>query len=178
VRFLDAPVAGSKIPAEQAQLIFFVGGEKEDFEFSMPLLEAMGKTVLHIGRNGMGTAMKMANNLLLASAMAAFSEALVLGETLGIPREALFDTLLKSPVTAPFLALKRPLIESGTFETQFPLKWMHKDLQLASVTAYECGVATPGMHAIKESFALAVRSGLGEKDFSALYQYLKKSHQG
>ena len=92
VRFLDAPVAGSKIPAEQAQLIFFVGGDKGDLEFSMPLLEAMGKAVFHIGGNGMGTAMKMVNNLLLAGAMAAFSEAMVLGEALGIPREALFDT--------------------------------------------------------------------------------------
>jgi len=178
IRFLDAPVAGSKIPAEQAQLIFFVGGDKGDVESSMPLLKAMGKAVFHIGSNGMGTAMKMANNLLLAGAMAAFSEAMVLGEALGISREALFDVLLQSPVSAPFLALKRPLIESGTFETQFPLKWMHKDLQLASATAYECGVAMPDMHAVKELFALAVRSGLGEKDFSALYQYLKKSSQG
>ena len=178
VRFLDAPVAGSKIPAEQAQLIFYVGGDKGDVGFSMPLLEAMGKAVLHIGGNGMGTAMKMVNNILLAGAIAVFSEAMVLGEALGISDKMLFDTLLKSPVAAPFLALKRPLMESGNFETQFPLKWMHKDLQLASVTAYECGVAMPDMHAIKESFALAARSGLGEKDFSALYQYLKKSHQG
>jgi 3-hydroxyisobutyrate dehydrogenase-like beta-hydroxyacid dehydrogenase len=178
VRFLDAPVAGSKIPAEDAQLLFFVGGDKKDVEFSMPLLEAMGKAVFHIGGNGMGTAMKMANNILLAGAMAAFSEAMVLGESLGISREALFDTLLKSPVTAPFLALKRPLIESGTYEPQFPLKWMHKDLQLASVTAYECGVPMPTLHTIKESVALAVRSGLGEKDFSVLYQYFKKSHRG
>jgi 3-hydroxyisobutyrate dehydrogenase-like beta-hydroxyacid dehydrogenase len=177
-RFLDAPVAGSKIPAEEAQLLFFVGGDKGDVEYAAPLLEAMGKAVLHIGSNGKGTAMKMVNNLLLAGAMAAFSEAMVLGEALGIPREAIFDTLLKSPVTAPFLALKRPLIESGTFETQFPLKWMHKDLQLASVTAYECGVAMPDAHAVKELFALAVRGGLGEKDFSALYQFLKKPHQG
>jgi 3-hydroxyisobutyrate dehydrogenase/glyoxylate/succinic semialdehyde reductase len=177
VRFMDAPVAGSKIPAEHAQLLFFVGGDKGDLEYSMPLLEAMGKAVFHIGGIGMGTAMKMVNNLLLAGAMAAFSEAMVFGEALDIPRQALFDTLLKSPVTAPFLALKRPLLESGDFETQFPLKWMHKDLQLASVTAYECGVALPDMHAVKESFALAVRSGLGEKDFSAIYQYLKNPHQ-
>jgi len=178
VRFLDAPVAGSKMPAEQAQLTFFVGGDKKDVEFSMPLLEAMGREVFHIGENGMGTSMKMVNNLLLASAMSAFSEAMVLGEGLGLPMETLFDILLKSPVAAPFLALKRPLIVSGDFETQFPLKWMHKDLQLASVTAFECGVATPDMHAVKESFAKAVRSGMGEKDFSAIYQYLKQSQQG
>jgi 3-hydroxyisobutyrate dehydrogenase/glyoxylate/succinic semialdehyde reductase len=175
VRFLDAPVAGSKIPAEQGQLIFFVGGEEEDLEFSRPLLEAMGKAVFRIGGHGMGTAMKMVNNLLLGSAMAAFSEAMVLGEALGIPRDRLFGALLGSPVTAPVLGLKKPLFDSGTFETQFPLKWMHKDLQLASVTAYECGVAMPSAHAVKEMFALAVRGGLGEKDFAAIYQYLKSS---
>jgi len=175
VRFVDAPVAGSKIPAEQAQLIFFAGGDKDDIEFSRPLMETMGKAVFRIGGQGMGTAMKMVNNLLLAGAMAAFSEGMVLGEALGISRDVLFDTLLASPVAAPFLALKRPLIESGTFETQFPLKWMHKDLQLASVTAYECGVAMPAANAVKEAYALAVRDGLGEKDFSAIYQYLKSS---
>lgn len=178
VHFMDAPVAGSKIPAEQAQLIFFAGGEKEDVEFSRPLLDAMGKAVIHIGGHGMGTSMKMVNNLLLAGAMAAFSEGLVLGETLGISREVLFNALLASPVSAPFLALKKPLIESGDFDAQFPLKWMHKDLQLASATAYECGVAMPASHAVKEAFALALRDGLGEKDFAALYQYLRQSRQG
>lgn len=178
VRFMDAPVAGSKIPAEQAQLIFFAGGEKEDVEYSRPLLDAMGKAVFHIGGNGMGTGMKMVNNLLLAGAMAAFSEGMVLGEALGISREVLFDALLSSPVAAPFLALKKPLIESGDFDAQFPLKWMHKDLQLASVTAYECGVAMPASHAVKEAFALAARDGLGDKDFAALYSYLKQSHRG
>ncbi|MGD0885746.1 MAG: NAD(P)-dependent oxidoreductase [Thermodesulfovibrionales bacterium] len=178
VRFLDASVAGSKVPAEQGQLIFFVGGERDDVEFSRPLLETMGKAVFHIGGHGMGAAMKMVNNLLLAGAMAAFSEGLVLGESLGIARDVLFEALLASPVAAPVLGLKKPLIESGTFEAQFPLKWMHKDLQLASVTAYECGVAMPSSHAIKELFALAIREGLGEKDFAALYQYLKESRQG
>jgi 3-hydroxyisobutyrate dehydrogenase/glyoxylate/succinic semialdehyde reductase len=110
--------------------------------------------------------------------MAAFSEAMVLGETLGISKGALFDALMTSPVSAPFLALKRPLIESGNFDAQFPLKWMHKDLQLASVTAYECGVAMPASHAVKEAFALAARAGLGDKDFAALYQYLRESRKG
>jgi 3-hydroxyisobutyrate dehydrogenase-like beta-hydroxyacid dehydrogenase len=173
VRFIDAPLAGSKIPAEQGQLIFFAGGERDDVEFSKPLLEAMGKAVFPVGGHGMGTAMKMVNNLLLAGAIAVFSEGMVLGEELGIPREVLFNTLLASPVAAPILGLKKPMIESGTFEAQFPLRLMHKDLHLASVTAYECGVAMPSSHAIKETFALAVRSGLGEKDVAALYQYLK-----
>jgi 3-hydroxyisobutyrate dehydrogenase-like beta-hydroxyacid dehydrogenase len=117
VRFLDAPVAGSKGPAEQAQLLFFVGGEKADVEQARPLLEAMGKAVIHLGGHGMGTAMKMVNNLIVAQAMVAFSEAIVLGEALGISRDLMFDTLLSSPVAAPFLSLKRGKLESGNFET-------------------------------------------------------------
>lgn len=174
IRFLDAPVAGSKLPAENAELVFFVGGKKEDLDSSMPLLKSMGKTVLHIGANGMGTAMKMANNLLLAGAMASFSESMSLGEAMGIPKDLLLKTLTGSPVAAPFLALKAPMIESGRYDPQFQLKWMHKDLQLASQTAYERGVPMPSSHIVKEVLALAVCAGYGEKDFSALYDFFKK----
>lgn len=177
VRFVDAPLAGSKIPAEQGQLIFFAGGKKEDVEFVRPLLEAMGKAVFHVGGHGMGTAMKMVNNLLLGGSIAVFSEAMVLGEELGIRRDMLFDALLSSPVTAPIVGMKSAMIESGDFEAHFPLRLMHKDLHLASVTAYECGVAMPSSSAVKEAFSLAMREGLGEKDMAVLYQYLKQRQE-
>lgn len=169
VRFIDAPVGGSKGPAEQGQLLFFAGGEKGDVEEARPLLEAMGKAVYHVGGHGMGSSMKMVNNLILAQAMVAFSEAMVFGEALGISKDMLFDTILGSPVAAPFLAFKRRKIESGTFETEFLLQWMHKDMQLAADTAYETGVAIPSANVVKEIYALAVRKGLGEQDFSAVY---------
>lgn len=177
VRFIDAPVAGSKVPAERGELIFFAGGDDVDIEFSWPLLKAMGKTIFSVGGHGMGAAMKMVNNLLLGGAIAAFSEGMVLGEELGISRKTLFDALLSSPVAAPILGLKRPMIESGNFEANFPLRLMHKDLHLASVTAYECGVATPAAGAVKEAFALALREGLGEMDLAALYRWLKQARR-
>ena len=180
VRFLDAPVAGSKGAAEQAQLLFYVGGEKADVEEARPLLEAMGKAVIHIGGHGMGTSMKMVNNLVMAQAMVAFSEAATLGEALGISKDMLFNTLLSSPVAAPFLSLKRGKLESGDFEAEFPLRWMHKDTQLVAETAYEAGVAAPAASAVKEMYALAVRKGLGDEDFSAVYTLLseKKVREG
>jgi len=174
IRFIDAPVAGSKGPAEQGQLLFFVGGEKADVEEARPLLEAMGKAVFHVGGHGMGTSMKMVNNIILAQAMVAFSEALALGESLGISKDQLFTTLLSSPVVAPFLAFKRPVLEAGKFDVEFPLQWMHKDLQLATDTAYETGIPLPLANAAKELYALAVKEGLGEKDFSAIYKFLSK----
>ncbi len=172
VRFIDAPVAGSKGPAEQAQLVFYVGGEKADVDEARPLFEAMGKAVHHIGGHGMGTSMKMVNNLIVAEAMVAFSEALVLGEALGISRDQLFTTLLGSPVAAPFLSFKRGKLESGDFDAEFPLQWMHKDMQLIAETAYETGTAIPAANVVKELYALADRKGLGDRDFSAVYNFL------
>jgi glyoxylate/succinic semialdehyde reductase len=174
IRFIDAPVAGSKGPAEQGQLLFFAGGAKSDIEEARPLFEAMGKAVFPMGENGMGTSMKMVNNIMLAQTMAAFSEAIVLGEALGIARDQLFNTLLNSPVSAPFLMMKRLKIEGGKFDTEFPLKWMHKDLQLASDTAYEADVALPMSNLAKEIYALAIKNGWGELDFSAVYKLLSK----
>jgi 3-hydroxyisobutyrate dehydrogenase/glyoxylate/succinic semialdehyde reductase len=116
----------------------------------------------------------MVNNIMLSQAMIAFSEAVTLGESLGLPKGLLLDTLLTSPVSAPFLALKRPKIEGGVFDVEFPLQWAHKDLQLAADTAYETGVAMPLANAAKEIYALAIKIGLGEQDFSAVYKLLSK----
>ncbi len=174
VRFVDAPVGGSKGSAEQGQLLFFVGGDKADVDEVRPFLEAMGKAVYHVGGHGMGSSMKMVNNIMLALAMIAFSEAVVLGESLGISKDMLFNTLLGSPVVAPFLTFKRLKIEDGKFDAEFPLRWMHKDLQLAAETAYETGVALPVANVTKEIYNLAVRKGLGEQDFSAVYTVLSE----
>jgi len=84
----------------------------------------------------------------------------------------LFETLLDGPMAAPYLSVKRPKIEEGIYEADFPLKWMHKDLHLAALTAYENGVALPSANVAKEVFAKAKQSGLGDKDFAAIFEYI------
>jgi glyoxylate/succinic semialdehyde reductase len=174
VRFLDAPVGGSKGPAEQGQLLFFVGGDKADVDVAKPLLECMGKAVFHVGGHGMGSAMKMVNNILLGEAMVAFAEALAFGESLGLTKQTLFDTLASSPVMAPFLNFKRQKLEKGDYSVEFPLQWMHKDLHLAAETAYETGAALPCANVAKEIFTLAMREGLGEEDLIAVYKVVSE----
>ena len=174
VHFVDAPVAGTKGPAEQAQLTFLVGGEPEDVQTCRPFFEAMGKKIVHMGPTGMGTSAKMVVNLLLGEAMLAFSEALALGQSLGIPMEGLMNMLVGGAVTAPFIAGKRAKIENSQYDPEFPLKWMRKDMQMASLTGYEQGVALPTANAAKEIYTLAERQGWGELDFSAIYDYLAK----
>jgi 3-hydroxyisobutyrate dehydrogenase/glyoxylate/succinic semialdehyde reductase len=170
VRFLDAPVAGSKGPAEQGQLLFYVGGDAADVDAAKPVLECMGKAVFHIGGHGMGSAMKMLNNIILGQAMVAFTEALSFGESIGLTRKAILDTLAVSPVMAPVLLAKRRKFEEEDFSVEFPLRWMHKDLHLAMETAYETGAALPASNVVKEVYALAMREKLGEQDFSAVYR--------
>src|SRR5437762_2835897 len=171
IHFVDAPVTGSAPAAAEAKLIFWVGAELSDLERIRPLLLCIGNKIVHTGGHGTGTSMKMVINLLLGTGMAAFAEAMALGEGLGISRKMLFDSLLGTPAVAPFLASKREKIESGNYEAEFPLRWMQKDMHLASVSAYESGVAMPITDVSKEMYLLAMRGGHDTEDFSAIYEF-------
>jgi 3-hydroxyisobutyrate dehydrogenase-like beta-hydroxyacid dehydrogenase len=171
VHFVDAPVTGSAPVAAEAKLTFWVGARTADLEKVRPLLLCMGNKIVHTGGNGTGTSMKMVINLLLGNAMAAFAEAMALGEGLGLSSKLLFDSLLPTPAVAPFLAAKRAGIENGNYEAEFPLRWMQKDMHLATVSAYEAGVAMPLTNIAKEIYRLAMRDGHAAEDFSAIYEY-------
>ena len=171
IRFIDAPVTGSAPVAADGKLTFWVGGDAAGVDAIRPLLLCMGNKIVHAGGHGMGTSMKMVINLLLGNAMAAFAEAMALGEGLGLSQKVLFDSLLGSPTVAPFLSLKREKIEGGNYEAEFPLQWMQKDLHLASVSAYESGVALALTKVTKEIYRLAMRGGHETKDFSAIYEF-------
>ena len=172
IRYLDAPVAGTKGPAENGELLFLAGGDETSLAEAAPLFEIMGKKTLHLGEVGKGAAMKMLINQLLGQSMVAFAEALVMGEAMGIKKQILFDVLLNTPVVAPVMAAIRPKLENGNYEANFPLKWIQKDLHLSSISAYESGVATPNLHATKEIFAQAKQHGFGDLDFTAVYEFL------
>lgn len=172
IRFVDAPVTGSAPAAAEAKLIFWVGAKEVDLERIRPLLLCMGNKIVHTGEQGAGTSMKMVINLLLGTGMAAFAEAMALGEGLGLSPEMLFDSLLGTPAVAPFLAAKREKIASGNYAAEFPLRWMQKDMHLASVSAYEAGVAMPITNVTKEMYRLTMREGYETADFSAIFEFV------
>jgi 3-hydroxyisobutyrate dehydrogenase-like beta-hydroxyacid dehydrogenase len=172
IRFLDAPVTGSAPVAKEAKLVFWVGGDATDLEQIRPLLLCLGNKIVHVGGPGMGTSMKMVVNLLLGVGMASFAEAMVLGQGLGLSQEMLFDSLFGMPAVAPFLALKREKIEGGNYEAEFPLRWMQKDMHLASLSAYEAAIALPVTNLTKEIYRFAMRDGHDTEDFSAIYQFM------
>ena len=174
IHFSDAPVAGSKNQAEAAQLVFLVGGKKTDVKTCQSLFTSMGSKFVHVGEHGMGTSIKLVVNLLLGTSMAAFAEGMILGESLGISQEMLFNILLGGPVVAPFISMKKEKLESGDYQVQFPLQWMEKDLRMVQTAANEVDVAIPVSSSVKEIYRLAIQQGLGEQDFSAIYSFLKQ----
>lgn len=174
IRFLDTPVSGSKIPAEKAALIFLVGGEEGTLNEIQPYLHMMGSKVLHIGDIGKGASFKMLVNMMLAQSMLVFSEAILLGEKMGISKDFLLDTVPNLIVSAPFTKLKAESIKSNNYDVQFPLEWMHKDLHLAAITAFEHNQPLFLANLTKELYAGANQSGMGRDDMSAIYKFLEQ----
>jgi glyoxylate/succinic semialdehyde reductase len=172
IRFVDAPVTGSKSAAQAGELVFMVGGDPADVEECRPYLELMGKRTVHVGAQGMGASLKIVFNLLVGQALVSFSEAILLGRSLGLSRDAMHDFLIGALPVAPLIAFKRPKIESGNYEADFPLQLMWKDLHLAALTAYEQGVPLPVTNVVKEIYAAAARSGLSDQDVAAIYRFV------
>jgi glyoxylate/succinic semialdehyde reductase len=172
VRLVDAPVTGSKGAAQAGELVFMVGGDPVDLEEARPYLDVMGKRTVHVGAQGMGASLKIVFNMLVAQAMLSFSEAISLGRALGLSQDTMHDFLIGTLPVAPLIAFKRPKIESGNYEADFPLQLMWKDLHLAALTAYEQGVPLPMANVAKEIYAAAARSGIGDQDMAAIYRFI------
>ena len=172
IKFVDAPVAGSKAPAENGELLFLAGGKETDLLSLAPLFEAMGKKTLYLGEVGNGANVKMLINLMLAQSMATFSEAITLGKAMGLPEEQLLNILTATPVVSPVMGLLKERLLAGNFDVNFPLKWIHKDIMLALDTASELAVYMPSLEQTESAYKNALDSGLGDLDFSAIYKAL------
>ena len=179
---LDAPVSGGVAGAKAATLTFMVGGSAEAFARGKPVLERMGKRVVHCGDAGNGQAAKICNNMILGASMIAVSEAFVLGEKLGLSHQALFDVASASsgqcwsltsycPVPGPVPASPA----NNGYKPGFAAALMLKDLKLAREAADAVHVKTAiGAHAAElyERFAQAGHSGT---DFSGIINFVREA---
>jgi 3-hydroxyisobutyrate dehydrogenase len=177
---LDAPVSGGVGGARAATLTFMVGGSDQAFARGKPVLEHLGKRIVHCGEAGNGQVAKICNNLILGASMIAVSEAFVLGEKLGLSHQALFDVVSGSsgqcwsltsycPVPGPVPASPA----NNGYKAGFTAALMLKDLNLAQQAAESVGAqADLGAHAaeIYQEFA---RRGHGTKDFSAIVNLVR-----
>lgn len=174
IRYIDAPVAGTKPHAENAELFFMVGGEEKDVEEAKPLMNVMGNRMVRFGKVGQGSAFKILGNNLLAHAMVAFSECVALGVKMGLDKEMLIKNLAETPMAAPFLKFKADSMLGTDEDVQFPLELMQKDVNLVAQTAFELTQPMYSTNAVKEVFASAKEAGFSREDFSKVFKYLNK----
>ncbi|XP_024036606.1 glyoxylate/succinic semialdehyde reductase 2, chloroplastic isoform X1 [Citrus clementina] len=124
--FLEAPVSGSKKPAEDGQLIFLAAGDKSLYNTVAPLLDIMGKSRFYLGDVGNGAAMKLVVNMIMGSMMATFSEGLLLSEKVGLDPNVLVEVVSQGAISAPMYSLKGPSMIESLYPTAFPLKHQQK----------------------------------------------------
>ena len=177
---LDAPVSGGVGGAKAATLTFMVGGSDAAFDRARPLLETMGRTIVHAGGPGNGQAAKICNNMILGISMIAVSEAFVLAEKLGLDHQKLFDISSKSsgqcwsltnycPVPGPVPASPA----NRDYQPGFTAAMMLKDLRLAQDAAKASGAATPLGADAAALYERCVGSGFATRDFSAIIRFLR-----
>jgi 3-hydroxyisobutyrate dehydrogenase len=174
-RNIDAPVSGGVVGAENGTLAFMVGGSEEDFATALPLLEAMGKRIVHCGGPGLGQAAKVCNNMILAVSQIAVAEAFVLGERLGLEHQALFDVVSQASGQCWSITTNCPVPgpvptspANRDYRPGFAGALMAKDLGLALQAIEGTGTdARMGMLAQQIYAAFAAGDGAG-RDFSGI----------
>jgi 3-hydroxyisobutyrate dehydrogenase len=177
---VDAPVSGGVGGAAAGTLTFMVGGSAAGFERARPILEKMGKTIVHAGPAGNGQAAKICNNMMLAVAMIGVCEGFQLAEKLGLDIQKLYDISSKSsgqcwamtsycPAPGPVPAAP----SNRDYQAGFTADMMLKDLKLAQQAAQAAGAVTPMGAEAAALYQFLVGTGLGPKDFSVMFRFLK-----
>jgi 3-hydroxyisobutyrate dehydrogenase-like beta-hydroxyacid dehydrogenase len=172
--YLDAPVTGSKVGAETAQLIFMIGGDAAVIERVRPLLEAMGKAVFHIGGNGQGEAAKLGLNLINAITYEGFAEALALTSKLGVGLDKMLSLIPATMANSGVITYKAPFVERRDFSPNFPLRLMHKDIHLMLEAARDSRVKLPALETVEEIYDVAAEEGQGDLDYASTIILLEK----
>jgi 3-hydroxyisobutyrate dehydrogenase len=169
VRFLDAPVGGSRPAAASGELRFFVGGDPQTYEAARPALAAVGSKMDLLGPVGAGATWKLINNQLAAGQIAALAEALAVAKKAGFRDEQISELILGGAPASPIVKLKLPRMLAHDFEpTDFALHLMLKDARYATALAEALGAPTDMIASAAKAFARAEAKGLGDKDIAAV----------
>jgi len=179
---LDAPVSGSVATLKVGKLSLMVGGKRESFDRVKPLLEdfsdqptaGQGQKVTYVGENGLALVMKIATNSNLAVQMLAFSEAVLLAEKNGIPRQTAVDVLTHSAIASPMVQYRGPFVLKLPETAWFDVNMMQKDMLLALELGRQVDVPLPTAAAANEMLTCARAIGLVHEDFAVMFDALAK----
>ncbi|MFC8182158.1 2-hydroxy-3-oxopropionate reductase [Rhodococcus sp. NPDC057297] len=169
-RLIDAPVSGGQAGAENATLSIMVGGSAEDFASAEPILDVVGKTVVHVGPSGSGQTVKAANQLIVAGNIQVLAEAIAFLEAYGVDLAASVEVLGVGLAGSAVLNQKAQKMLDRSFEPGFRIDLHHKDLGIVTSAAREAGIAVPMGAVLAQLMASARANGDGGMDHSALYR--------
>lgn len=179
IAMLDAPVSGGVAGAEAGGLTFMVGGEESTFKQALPILECMGKKIVHAGAAGSGQAAKICNNLLLGISMIGVCEAFTLAERLGLDAKKFFEISSNASGQCwsmtkycPVPGILENVPSNHNYQPGFMAKMMLKDLRLGQHAAESVNASIPLGAVATELYELFVNQGEGEKDFSGIIKML------
>lgn len=173
LRVLDAPVSGGEAGAVEASLSIMVGGEAADFEAARPVLDAVGKTVVHVGPSGSGQTVKAANQLIVAGNIELLAEAILFLEAYGVDTGAALEVLAGGLAGSTVLNRKGASMLAREFDPGFRLALHHKDLGIVTAAAREAGVVIPLGAVVSQLIAAMVARGDGGLDHSALLKLVQ-----
>jgi 3-hydroxyisobutyrate dehydrogenase len=165
VYYVDAPVSGSKGPAETGTLLILASGPAEAAPVVRPAFEAIGRKTVWLGEAGQGSKMKLAVNAYMSVLIEGVAEALALAERLGIDPAKLEEAIAGGPLDAPIADAKLHKMEAGDYAPEFPLQWALKDVDLAMQSAGDTSL--PLLAALSRQWHAAVDAGHGREDVSA-----------
>jgi 2-hydroxy-3-oxopropionate reductase len=174
LRVLDAPVSGGEAGAIEASLSIMVGGEADDFAAAKPVLDAVGKTIVHVGPAGSGQTVKAANQLIVAANIEVLAEAVVFLEAYGVDTEAALEVLGGGLAGSRVLDQKKGNMLSRSFEPGFRIELHHKDLGIVTAASREAGVVVPLGSLVAQLMASAKAVGDGGLDHSALLRGVER----
>ncbi len=174
VDFLDAPVSGGEPKAIHGTLAIMVGGKQAVFDKALPILEAMGAYVTLTGPIGAGNVTKLANQIMVASNIAAMGEALVLATKAGLDPEVVFEAVKGGLAGSTVLNFKAPMVIARNFQPGFRIRLHQKDLRNALAAAEALDVSLPITSLVQEMLVALMKDGMGDLDHSAIVRYLEK----
>ena len=171
--FLDAPVTGSTPGAESGNLTFMIGGDQNVFNQIRRLFDPMGKKIYFCGAAGMGLQAKLTQNLILSNILMAFNEGMVLAVKGGVDPRLMLEILDNSAARSGLINYKAPFVFERDFNTNFSVKWMHKDIGLMLDSGQELGVPLLLTGLTRQLFQTAIAAGLGDDDICSTIKVLE-----
>lgn len=177
LRMVDAPVTGSRAQAEAGQLNFLVGADDEALALAEPVLRSMSKEIVHLGPVGSGAQLKLINNFLCAVQVTSFAEALAWIERSGLKRDAALEFLKKGAPGSGILTTMADRMTRRTYEVNFLLRLMAKDLRYARAAAAQQGIELSTVEPALAMFDKADQQGQGERDMSAVVEVVRRNEQ-